>query len=213
MNKGWFKEEELQEAKAFAQLCYEGKRWLGIPLLMIIDACFDSIGLNYFTVVFRKTKLFYDNYVKTGIITNCKDYLAKKGDQQVRQLINNDRVINCISEICKIVARSEDEFSWLKRWAENANPYRLKEDIIGKIKGIGISTFQYLRMQVGVDTIMPDKVIIKWLNEKAGLNIKSPEEAIEKGHKFAQKIGIRDTELCWAIWIAESHELGKIIVM
>lgn len=67
-------------------------------------------------------------------------------------------------------------------------------------------------MQAGIDTIMPDKVIIRWLLRK-GVDIKDPFDAIIKGHEYAKKIGLKDTELCWAIWIKESGELNKIIIM
>jgi hypothetical protein len=30
------------------------------------------------------------------------------------------------------------------------------EDPVGSIKGVGLVTFQYLRMMGGVDTVMPD---------------------------------------------------------
>lgn len=208
-----FKPEEIYEAKAFAKLCYDGKRWLGNALLIIMDACFDSIGLNYFTVVFNKTKTFYEKYVKTGVIKNCKDFLNKNGETKAKELIHNTRAIKCLTEICKILAKQQNEFNWLRNWAEKADINSYKEDILGRINGVGINTFQYLRMQVGVDTIMPDKIIIKWLNERAKLNVKNEKEAIRKGHEFATSIGLKDTELCWAIWIAESKELGKIEIM
>ncbi|MCW1293260.1 MAG: hypothetical protein OH318_02605 [Candidatus Parvarchaeota archaeon] len=208
-----FKEEEIEEARRFAELCYTDKRWNGNPVLIILDACFDSIGLNYFSVVFRKTYKFYLEKIKTGKVINCKDLLTEQNLEYVRSLLNNDRVVNCIKKICEIVSKNENEYKFLKEWAFRADPYKFKEDIIGKINGVGINTFQYLRMQVGVDTIMPDKIIINWLKERAGLKINNPFDAIEKGHKFASSIGLKDTELCWAIWISESNEFNKIIIM
>jgi len=39
----------------------------------------------------------------------------------------------------------------------NAKLENWREDPIGRIKGVGLITFQYLRMMGGIDTVMPDK--------------------------------------------------------
>jgi hypothetical protein len=51
---------------------------------------------------------------------------------------------------------SEDDKSALRTWAANARLENWWEDPIGRIKGVGLVTFQYLRMMGGVDTVMPD---------------------------------------------------------
>jgi hypothetical protein len=68
----------------------------------------------------------------------------------------------------------------LRTWAANARLEGWREDPIGSIKGVGLVTFQYLRMMGGVDTIMPDKIVKRVVNEilvKAGL--KPVEDDIE----------------------------------
>jgi hypothetical protein len=51
---------------------------------------------------------------------------------------------------------SEDDKSALRTWAANARLENWWEDPIGSIKGVGLVTFQYLRMMGGVDTVMSD---------------------------------------------------------
>jgi len=36
---------------------------------------------------------------------------------------------------------------------------------IGRIKGVGLVTFQYLRMMGGIDTVMPDKIVKGVINK------------------------------------------------
>ncbi|MEM3679806.1 MAG: hypothetical protein QXU47_08205, partial [Candidatus Bathyarchaeia archaeon] len=67
---------------------------------------------------------------------------------------------------------SQDDKLALRTWARNAKLENWREDPIGKLKGVGLITFQYLRMMGGIDTVMPDKMVKSVINEilvKAGL--------------------------------------------
>lgn len=130
---------------------------------------------------------------------------------ELLKIFNNPRIWGAMHDVCSFLAseNNEIEFKKLMHWAENADPYKIKEDYIGRIKGVGINTFQYLRIQSGIDTIMPDKVITKWIGKIDG-KVNNPYECIEKGMKIAEYMGITGMELCWAIWIKESGELNHI---
>ena len=97
----------------------------------------------------------------------------------------------------------------LKEWAENADPFNFKKDELGRINGVGTNTFQYLRIQSGIDAIMPDKIIMKWISSNFK-TVKTPYECISEGDKISKTLGLSKTELCWAIWIKESGELNRI---
>ena len=79
--------------------------------------------------------------------------------------MNNERCWRVAISVCKILdqIRTEEklssDFAALKFWAERANHEKWRRDLIGAISGVGLITFQYLRMQAGVDTTMPDKII------------------------------------------------------
>jgi hypothetical protein len=45
-----------------------------------------------------------------------------------------------------------DDKAALRAWAGNARLENWREDPVGRIKGVGLVTFQYLRMMGGVDT-------------------------------------------------------------
>ncbi|EEZ93182.1 MAG: hypothetical protein BJBARM4_0104 [Candidatus Parvarchaeum acidiphilum ARMAN-4] len=206
-----FGSEIKTEAERFAKLCKKGKRWGGNAVLIILDSCLDSTGLNYFTVVLPKVNYFREKYIKSGKVLNCSDF-SKINKNELLTLFKNKRVWAAMKEICKVISKKDpkkSEIEALKEWAKNADPFKFKEDEIGRIKGVGLSTFQYLRIQSGVDTIMPDKVIMNWITRNFK-PLKNPYECISEGMKISKRYGISQTELCWSIWIKESGELNRI---
>ena len=207
-----FGNEVLEEAEGFAGLCREGRRWGGNALLIVLDACLDSTGLNYFTVVVPRVKKFRELYIENGEIVKCSDF-GKIKRRELMDFFGNERVWNVMDKICGFISANSGrkEIKTLKAWAEKANPLRFKGDEIGGVKGVGINTFQYLRIQSGVDTVMPDKVILRWINRNFG-GAKTPYEGITEGKRIADKLGVSQTALCWAIWIKESGELNRISV-
>jgi hypothetical protein len=83
---------------------------------------------------------------------------------------------------------SEDDRLALRTWAGNSKLEGWREDPIGRIKGVGLVTFQYLRMMEGIDTVMPDKIVKRVINEilvKAGLEpVNDDIEFIKKAEKL-----------------------------
>jgi hypothetical protein len=81
------------------------------------------------------------------------------------------------------------------------------EDPVGSIKGVGLVTFQYLRMMGGVDTVMPDKIVKRVVNDilvKAGLeSVEDDMEFIKKAEQLAISCGYRPIELCWMTWLIQ----------
>ncbi|MCL4399543.1 hypothetical protein M1293_03520 [Candidatus Parvarchaeota archaeon] len=208
-----FTEAVRSEAKGFALSCVNGSRWYSNPLLIAMDACFDSSGLGYFSVVFRKVNLFYEKYVKTGIIKDMESFIRKYNEIDRDSIFMNNRVWSALKDICAYVVskkkQGHTEMQTLKEWARNAKIESWREDSIGMIKGVGLITFQYLRMQVGENVVMPDKVILNWVVKtlKRKVDAFGCMKAVDG---LSRRWGISNIELCWAIWIQESGELGKI---
>jgi hypothetical protein len=102
---------------------------------------------------------------------------------------------------------SEDDKLALRTWGLNAKLEDWREDPIGRIKGVGLVTFQYLRMMGGVDTVMPDKIVKRVVNDilmKAGLEpIENDIEFIRKAEQLAISCGYRPIELCWMTWLIQ----------
>jgi hypothetical protein len=119
-----------------------------------------------------------------------------------------------IKEIAKYLCRLKKEKNLsdkeaFRLWAKNADYKNFKNDPIGKIKGVGLITFQYLRMMGGVDTVMPDKIVKRVINEifeKAGLKREENDfRFIEKVHRISKQTGKRPIELCWMTWLVQKE--------
>jgi len=187
--------------------CLRTKRWGGSVVLMVVDAAFTSIGLNYFTAVVPKIEEFNKKFVESGKVKDLKE-LAKADANELRNVWRNQRSWTIAKNIASYLSSlASDDKTALRTWASNANLEKWREDPIGRIKGVGIITFQYLRMMGGVDTVMPDKIVKKVINEileKAGSEPVSDNiEFVKKAEEVALTCGYRPVELCWMTWLVQ----------
>ena len=68
--------------------CLGTERWGGNGVLMVVDAAFTSIGLNYFTAVVPKVDEFNKKFVESGRIISLKD-LAEADVNEIRKVWRN----------------------------------------------------------------------------------------------------------------------------
>jgi len=207
--------QKVSGIERFCSRCLKTERWGGNVVLMIVDAAFTSIGLNYFTAVVPKVEEFNKKFVKTGKIRSLED-LANADINELRSVWRNMRSWKIAKEISSYLSTlSEDGKLALRTWAKNSKLENWRNDPIGKIKGVGLVTFQYLRMMGGIDTVMPDKIVKRVINEileKAGSGpIKDDIEFIKKAEEIALKCGYRPIELCWMTWLIQPE--GKMMRM
>jgi hypothetical protein len=195
--------------------CLKTKRWDGSVVLMVVDAAFTSIGLNYFTAVVPKVAEFNRKFVENGRIKKLED-LAKADINELRSIWKNKRSWIIAKEIASYLSTlSVNDRESLRTWAKNAKLEKWREDPIGGIKGVGLITFQYLRMMGGIDTVMPDKIVKKVINEilvKAGFeHVTEDIKFIKKTEEMALACGYRPVELCWMTWLIQPE--GRIMRM
>jgi hypothetical protein len=193
--------------KEYCEKCLRTERYGGNVVLMIVDAAFTSIGLNYFTVIIPKVEEFNKKFIESGKIRNLKD-LANANIDELRKVWKNKRSWIIAKEISSYLSSiNENDKIALRTWAKNAKIENWEEDPIGRIKGVGLVTFQYLRMMGGIDTIMPDKIVKRVINEiliKAGLKpINNDIEFIRKTEEIALSCGYRPIELCFMTWFIQ----------
>jgi hypothetical protein len=201
--------------KEHCDRCLRTERWGGSVILMVVDAAFTSIGLNYFTAVVPKVEEFNMKFIENGKIKSLKD-LAKADIIELRSIWKNKRSWSIAKDIAAYLSTTNnDDKVALRTWARNAKLENWREDPIGMIKGVGLITFQYLRMMGGIDTVMPDKIVKRVINEileKAGLEpINDNVEFIKKAEKVALCCGYRPIELCWMTWLIQPE--GKMMRM
>jgi hypothetical protein len=207
--------QKVHGLKEHCDRCLRTERWGGSVVLMVVDAAFTSIGLNYFTAVVPKVEEFNKRFVESKKIKNLKE-LASANIDELRTIWKNKRSWIIAKEIASYLsALSENDKIALRTWAKNAKLENWREDPIGRIKGVGLITFQYLRMMGGIDTVMPDKIVKRVINEiliKAGLKpVNDDIEFIKKAEEIALDCGYRPIELCWMTWLIQPE--GKMMRM
>jgi len=194
--------------------CLRTERWDGKVVLMVVDAAFTSIGLNYFTAVVPKVEEFNKKFVENGKIKDLKD-LAKADINELRNVWRNKRSWMTTKDIASYLSMTGDDKLALRTWARKASLEKWREDPIGKIKGVGPITFQYLRMMGGIDTVMPDKIVKRVINDilkRAGSKPVSDDiEFVKKAEEIALTSGYRPVELCWMTWLVQPE--GKMMRM
>jgi hypothetical protein len=205
--------QKVSGIKEHCDRCLKTERWGGSVVLMVVDAAFTSIGLNYFTAVVPKVEGFNKKFVESGKVRNLKE-LAEADVEELRKVWRNRRSWNIAKEIATYLSAMSvgDDKLALRIWAGNASLEGWREDPIGRIKGVGLITFQYLRMMGGIDTVMPDKIVKRVINEilvKAGLEpVENNIEFVKKAEETALACGYRPVELCWMTWLIQPE--GKM---
>ncbi len=175
--------------------------------MMVVDAAFTSIGLNYFTAVVPKVMEFKREFVETGEITRLRN-LAEADVERLRRVWRNRRSWAMAKGVASYLSGlSDDDRAALRRWARSARLENWREDPIGRVKGVGLITFQYLRMMGGVDTVMPDKIVKRVINGilmEAGLEpVEDDMEFVRRAEEVARACGYRPIELCWMTWLVQ----------
>jgi len=201
----------LEAAREGEQRCFRGERWAGNAVLIVVDAALDSIGLNYFQIVVPRVRFFWSKYVKTGVISSFRDLSTlSHRDPRLRRIMNNDRCWRAAIDICKVLNQIKlknglkSDFAALRSWAERTDYKNWKEDPVGEIHGVGLITFQYLRMQAGVDTTMPDKIVKRMMERDFSIKTEDDIEFIRRMETLSRETGYSQTLICWAIWLKES---------
>ena len=193
--------------------CLNSARWNGNPILMIVDAAFDSIGLNYFQSVVPKVELFNQRFVETGEVRIFED-LINANEAELRKIWKNARSWKVAREVAIYLVwvkqqKKIGDLDALIYWAKNAPLTGWEKDPIGSINGVGINTYQYLRMMGGVDTVMPDKIVKRVIYEILDtVDIQHPANDIEfvlAVEAIAPQTGYRAIEICWMTWLIQSE--------
>jgi len=204
---------KVPEVKEYCRRCLRAERWDGNVVVMVVDAAFTSIGLNYFQAVVPKVDKFRKEFVEQGKIRILED-LPSAGDKELESIWKNRRSWQMAKSVACYLAEIKrekrlDDRQALIYWANHARLENWEEDPIGEIKGVGINTFQYLRMMGGIDTVMPDKIVKRVIGEiLAKANMQMPPTDIgfvRLVEQIAEDTGYRAIELCWMTWLIQSE--------
>ena len=201
--------------EVFTDRCLRSERWGGNVVLMVVDAAFTSIGLNYFTAVVPKVLLFKERYVDTGEIVYLRD-LVNYDVGELRSVWRNMRSWNvAIGVADALINFGGSDREALRHWALKSSLDNWENDVVGRIRGVGLVTYQYLRMMGGVDTVMPDKIVKRVINSifvEAGLDpVYDDMDFIRRVEEVARECGYRAIDLTWMTWLIQRE--GRVIRM
>lgn len=202
--------------KEVTERCLRTERWAGSVPLMVVDAAFTSIGLNYFTAVVPRVQEFSREFVEAGKIRSLAD-LSQADLGELRAVWKNRRSWSMAKEVASCLSgmATGSDREALRAWARDAPAERWEEDPVGRIGGVGLVTFQYLRMMGGIDTVMPDKIVKRVVNailvEGGEESVENDLDFIKRAEEVAAGCGYRPIELCWMTWLVQPE--GKIMRM
>lgn len=203
--------DKVPELKNYCEKCLRTERWNSNVILMIVDASFTSIGLNYFSSVVPKVVKFEEKFRKIKTF----EELANANLNELKEIWKNNRSWFIAREISRYFSELQKEkklnnVKTFRYWAENSSIENWEENPIGKIDGVGINTYQYLRMMGGIDTVMPDKIVkrvIENILKEGGQNIKfkSDEEFVFLVEEIAKFTNYKAIEITWMTWLIQSE--------
>ena len=200
----------------FCERCLATRRWGGSVVTMIVDAAFTSIGLAYFTSVVPKVELFRQRFLETEEIVGAQG-LAAADVEGLLEVWRNRRSWDVARGVARHLSslNLESDLAAFRSWADHSRLENWRQNPIGSIRGVGLVTYQYLRMMGGVDTVMPDKIVKRVVNEmlrKAGMKqVTDDYEFIETAEELAAHCGYRPIEVCWMTWLVQPE--GKLMRM
>jgi hypothetical protein len=191
----------VPDLKLFCERCLRTERYHGNVVLMVVDAAFVSIGINYFAVVVPAVLKFGELLTKLGS-ENLTDFLELP-NEVLFSVWKNKRSWKVAREVAEYLSSiSKDDRVSLRSWAAESSLDDWEEDPIGSIGGVGINTYQYLRMMGGIDTVMPDKIVRRYFSSLT--TIPNDDIAfIRWVEELARGIGRKAIELCWLTWFVQ----------
>jgi len=202
--------------QAHCDRCLQTQRWGGSIVLMLVDAAFMSIGLNYFTSVVPAVAR-YEVQMLSAQVPGTLNRLAGVNYNDVAPLWKNHRSWHLAREVAgHLASQGVDDTTALRGWATHASLEKWHKDPIGSVRGVGINTYQYLRMMGGVDTSMPDKIVRRVIAQvltQAGIDLPTDDDLdlIETIRTIGHLTRRRPIELCWMTWMIQSE--GKTMRM
>ena len=205
---------------AHCSRCLATQRWGGSVALMLVDAAFMSIGLNYFAAVVPAVAA-YEQAMKRGEVPADLGQMADLSLDDVTPLWKNRRSWEVARGVAQALretrgASAKNDRQVLREWAASTPLEEWRTAPVGTVRGVGISTYQYLRMMGGVDTSMPDKIVrrvVIHILAEAGVDLptRGDLELIETIDRIGRVSGQRPIELTWMTWMVQSE--GKTMRM
>jgi len=171
------------------------------PVLILVDAVL-SINRRYNEFVVPRIELMRGENIKTLEELKQKiEDLDKDGFCKFWNYNHPDRV-RMLSDLTDKFLRIKKEFKLsddlqvLHKWGEQSKVSDFQDF---NIRGIGFTTFQYLRLLCKADTTKPDRHVLRAIKDGIGQDLFGTE-AVCIIEKAAKKLNIPVRQLDYALW-------------
>ena len=102
--------QKVPVVKDYCKRCLETKRWGGSVVLMVLDAAFTSVGLNYFQIVVPGVERLRQEFVKTGKVNSLEDLIAIDANaKEVEEIWKNKRSWKIAKSIASYLVKIKQE--------------------------------------------------------------------------------------------------------
>ena len=188
--------------------------WSHPPAVQTID-CVLSLNRPYDKFVVPRLKVFTNRHPEIRRVTQLSDLMA--GYSTPHEFVVNElkynhedraRILQSVVTFVRSVVEqspTNPEEDTLKHWAMRAEPQDFQTL---KIKGFGLSGFQYLRMLFGADTTKPDMHIRGFISEVLGRNV-SDFMALILLEAASQHAGLSVRDVDMYIWRSRARGDGS----
>lgn len=213
-----------------AKLSLEGdnSKWnYDNAVLIILDAVL-TINRNYLIFVKPRVLRFRNEFSNIKTLDQMIELIDKIGDEKFGSDILRYKdlervhllktVLNEFKQYLQEINSSNnldgldsiDNLEGLRIWAKSLNLQNLKKDRIFSIKGIGLSTIQYLRMLLGINTMMPDRHIESWIKEVLNLNKINVKDYINLLEQASLQMNISCIKIAEYIWALKNPKIPEL---
>jgi hypothetical protein len=199
----------------FVNRSLKSMRWEGIGILMVLDASFTSVGLNYFNTVIPAVMKFKEKFYDTNEIRSFND-IINYDIEKLKSVWKNERSWRAAIGISRVFSNypGNNDREKIRNWAFSNNIDNFKKEDLSRVNGVGIVTYQYLRIMGGIDTLMPDKKVVNGMLSGSGIILKSSYKNyinyIKETEAIFRSININPVRITWMSWLIDS-EARKIL--
>jgi hypothetical protein len=169
------------------------------PAIALIEVVL-SANRNYNKVVEPNINCIRKNYPELVTFNDLQKFIKETSQTSFYKFWGhkNKEKYNTLKNILKAISKlrlqypqhASNDFKLMRTWAKDACVDKLKDDIIGSIRNIGIATFQHLRMTFGFDTVKPDLRVKQVLEKEFNIKSLSNINAIKAVEQIASIVNL-----------------------
>jgi len=184
-------------------------------VLVCIDAVL-SINRKYYKFVVPRITYFQDNYSNITTLKELLNLIKEKGIEGFSECWNYKHdarveilysLVNRLIEI-KDKYNANTEIESLRIWAKESLPNDYKNF---NVNGIGLATYQYIRMMLGASTIKPDVHIKRTISNILNRNV-SDIESINLFEQACKKLKVDTATIDHNLWLLLANNVSDLSI-